>query len=775
MTTCVILSISPIISVNRTNHNIFHMINWIHFKDKFNSPLSFLTAFMLLGTFLRFKRLTFQSFWLDELFTVNTVLPGLKTIIAATKNWEQIPPFHYILLWIWTNIFSSSEFSFRSLSALTGVGGIVAIYFLGKELFSKDVGLFASAILSMTTYHIYYSQEVRTYSLLCLLSILSYLFFIKQIKTPSIRYSILYVLSTVFLIYSHYYGLFLVASQVIFLFFIFPGLNNKKNFRKFQLPSFICLAILYIPWLPTLLKMSRIQKFWAVKPKTDFFVGYFRTYLGNESFLILLFSVLLIIFLVKKTQSSHFVQNKILLLTWVFIVLFIPYVRSFNNPAPLVDRYAIIILPAIILMVASAIEGFKEKTVQVFFVSVIMLMFGINLFYTDGNYYQKIKKEQWREATQYILNTDPENKYMIFGHSHFLYYINTIFNLDIKIQPISFLRSDQDTQKLYLRIKKDRYPGLWVLEGLDFLEDEHHNILGKKLIRHRSMPLLETRATLYVTPRNYTITNQKTRVPLGFLDSEGQAEEQNDYLIRIKSGNAIILPPLKFSAGSHILELEINGISETDRKQMLLVNSAGMEEKSILLDPAKNMFRLEFEYKKPTTSRIKIQFNNLSRRIDSTVTFTEISLHKQESLSDFLSSRQNELDKITLIISARDDAHYSLNEESRKALVKIGLEKIKDIKLGDSYLALLENGKVIFEDVGNKTITFRNAHMSLFSGGTFNGNKAQIYIDNIDYSYNNRGLNIAVKKGSLIDSYYVDTHGNLRNIVRQNNYIGKKD
>lgn len=518
-----------------------------------------------------------------------------------------------------------------------------------------------------------------------------------------------------------------------------------------------------------------MQKFWTEKPNSDFFVNYFRTYLGNESFLIVLFSLFLIIFLIKKTQSDQFAQNKILLFTWVFIVMFIPYFRSFNNPSPLVDRYTIIILPAIILMVASAIESIREKTVQIFFVTVIMLMFGINLFYTNGNYYERIKKAQWREAALYAINTDPENKYPVFGHPHFGYYFNTIFQRDIKIQFDKLFSDPKGLQKITQQIKQGKFSGLWVLEGYNFLEDEQHKILKQKLIRHRSMPLLDTRATLYVDPRNYTITNQETRVPFGFFVTEGEPEERNDSLIRIKSGNAIILPPLKFSAGLHILEMEINGLSEKDGKQTLHISSTGMEDKVLPLDQDKNVFRLELEFEKTTTSRIKIQFNSQNDKKEGMVTFNQVTLHKQESLSAFLASRQNELDKIILIIAVRDDARNSLNEESLTALVKIGLEKIKNLKFRDSYLAVVENGKVVFEDVGDKKIIFKNARMRLLSGGKNNGDKAQIYIDNIDYSYNNRGLNITVMKGTLIDAYFVDKDDDLGNIIGQSNYIGKKD
>lgn len=376
---------------------------------------------------------------------------------------------------------------------------------------------------------------------------------------------------------------------------------------------------------------------------------------------------------------------------------------------------------------------------------------------------------------RYAINTDPENKHPVFGHPHFGYYFNTIFHRDIKIQFNELFRNPEGLQKLTQQIKQGKFSGLWVLEGYNFLKTEKHKILGKKLIRHRTMPLQGTRAVLYVDPRNYSISNQETRVPLGYFMTEGTPEEQNDYLIRIKSGNAIILPPLKFSAGSYILELEINGITEKNGIQTLRVSSTGIEEKVIPLEPDKNVFRLGLEFEKPATSRIKIQFNSQYGKKDSTITFNQVTLHKHESLSDFLASRQNELDKITLIIAVRDDARNSLNEESLTALVKIGLEKIKNLKFRDSYLAVVENGKVVFEDVGDKKIIFKNARMRLFSGGKNNGDKAQIYIDNIDYSYNNRGLNITVMKGTLIDAYFVDTYDDLGNIIGQSNYIGKKD
>jgi uncharacterized membrane protein len=89
------------------------------------------------------------------------------------------------------------------------------MFFLGREFKNASVGLYAAFITAINYFHLYYSQEVRFYGLLFLLTALSYSFFLKAYKTTRLPYFSLYALCGIGLVYTHYYGMFVLFIQFL--------------------------------------------------------------------------------------------------------------------------------------------------------------------------------------------------------------------------------------------------------------------------------------------------------------------------------------------------------------------------------------------------------------------------------------------------------------------------------------------------------------------------------------------------------------------------------
>ena len=80
---------------------------------------------------------------------------------------DQHPPLYYILLHFWMKL-GDNAVTARSLSALTGALTIPAIYWLGRRLAGRDVGLLAALLLALSPFHVRFAQETRMYTLLTL-------------------------------------------------------------------------------------------------------------------------------------------------------------------------------------------------------------------------------------------------------------------------------------------------------------------------------------------------------------------------------------------------------------------------------------------------------------------------------------------------------------------------------------------------------------------------------------------------------------------------------
>jgi uncharacterized membrane protein len=135
-----------------------------------------------LAGFLRLFGLDSESIWMDEAFSVVWAKKDLMSLDRSTAAVETHPPLYYILLHLWMLAFGQSEAAIRSLSACLGLVSVLLLYKVGRELFNREVGLVASFLLTISAFSIWLSQDARPYSLLLLLTLLSFFLFIKTLK-----------------------------------------------------------------------------------------------------------------------------------------------------------------------------------------------------------------------------------------------------------------------------------------------------------------------------------------------------------------------------------------------------------------------------------------------------------------------------------------------------------------------------------------------------------------------------------------------------------------
>jgi uncharacterized membrane protein len=112
--------------------------------------------------------LTGREVGVADLATYQRVSPDrgiLATLDVGTRGDPQVSPLHLVLLRLWTDVFGDSVTAARSLSALFGVLSLAAIYWLALELLGSPSGAWvATALMSVSPFHIAYSQETRTYA-----------------------------------------------------------------------------------------------------------------------------------------------------------------------------------------------------------------------------------------------------------------------------------------------------------------------------------------------------------------------------------------------------------------------------------------------------------------------------------------------------------------------------------------------------------------------------------------------------------------------------------
>ncbi|KKT40367.1 hypothetical protein A3K29_03145 [Candidatus Collierbacteria bacterium RIFOXYB2_FULL_46_14] len=198
----------------------------------------YITIITLTALFLRLI-LANQSFWLDEGASLMFGKLPLSQLMESIKT-DFHPPIFYTLLHFWLPFAGRSEWLIRLLFILLATATIPVLYYLCREIFGEKSKIpFLSALfLSINPLHIYYSQELRMYSLATLLVVSSWYFLIRK------KYLLVSVFN--FLSFFTFYGVvFNLISQIVFLVFTKP-----RNILRNALIIIVPTAIIFLYWWP---------------------------------------------------------------------------------------------------------------------------------------------------------------------------------------------------------------------------------------------------------------------------------------------------------------------------------------------------------------------------------------------------------------------------------------------------------------------------------------------------------------------------------------------
>ncbi len=137
---------------------------------------------VLLGAFaLRAYRLGVASLWYDE--TVSAFLAQLDLVSLTRHTAGDIhPPLYYYLLHFWGRLAGWSEFSLAFPSLFFGVLLIALTYRGAREWLGARVAMLAALLVAISPYNVWYSQEVRMYTLGAALGLASVYFFVRLFR-----------------------------------------------------------------------------------------------------------------------------------------------------------------------------------------------------------------------------------------------------------------------------------------------------------------------------------------------------------------------------------------------------------------------------------------------------------------------------------------------------------------------------------------------------------------------------------------------------------------
>jgi 4-amino-4-deoxy-L-arabinose transferase-like glycosyltransferase len=453
---------------------------------------------VLVALLLRLFLIGQQSFWSDEMLTlVSTTKHGDKFYSFLQTAESNKPPLYYWMFRAWTDE-RTNETTARLPSAFMGAMSCGLLYLLVRRLSSETLALGSASLLTLSPWHLWYSQETRMYAMWVFLSLAMLLSAVRFLQKPGLSSWLLFVITGALCCYSYSYGFFGLALTTALLW------GWRKNLTWTEMGVYagahLCIFLIFAPWLARMVLSSNAPtgQFykgppWIALGYAGFNLGYGAT-LGPTTEQLRLFGPriiheaplsvavmipsLLALGLLMLCGLWSLRRNKALLILsggGLLIYMLFPAVVSLLKPTVTLNpRYTFFsVVPAMILVAEGMLFCWKMKGGWRF----LPLVFGAFFLLSVGNFYfnSSYFRDDVRLASEFVQEKGGKLDLVIVAPSYTNLVMRHYWQQDTPLEGFedylgwSFL--DRPETVNLRRLKKSRFA--WVYLRPDHIDPKH--------------------------------------------------------------------------------------------------------------------------------------------------------------------------------------------------------------------------------------------------------------------------------------------------------------
>lgn len=360
---------------------------------------------VLMAFLLRIWNLGAESAWIDEAYSIELAKHTFMEILQGSAA-DQHPPLYYVILSAWFRL-GTGILHARLLSVILGVISVGQIMHLGHKLGGVYVGLIGGLLLALSPVHVWYSQEIRMYMLLLVLTSASTTTLWWALQKKGLWCWILYSLFIMAALYTHYFAIFIILFQGFWMILWIVKGNDKKDLWQW-VASILLAAIFFFPWMPTAINQARFHTMtWVESPSlvvlrdTLIRLLFGAAPLALPEFLLWIFLSVLLVGLVWSIRFVYLEFSKggeefLYIASWGLIPFFLISIVALLYPIYQFKQYLIVV--GAFLLLYTWITYLLPKTIQVTALVIIILSAGASLVYQQAI----LTKDDWRAAAFHI-------------------------------------------------------------------------------------------------------------------------------------------------------------------------------------------------------------------------------------------------------------------------------------------------------------------------------------------------------------------------------------
>jgi mannosyltransferase len=387
---------------------------------------------------LRWFHLGGLSLWYDEGFTALASSYSPANVIRYAQSSDG-PPLYFLLQHYWGNLFGSTEHALRALSALFGTLSLPLFYLLAKKILKDRLAVaLAMWLFAFSIMQVWFSREARTYELASFLALSSFYALVQFLEKRSLALFAIIVLSVTATLYMHNMMFFyLFALNVIWL--TYPSERPWTERLKELMLADALAAVLYLPWVPSLLTQIRVdvvqKSFWAPRPTVStlfgtlsllagFYLDYLTAFAGKllplsshmswvcANIGVGVLCAALVIGGLWRVSKVDRASNISLLLYCLVPILMVFVFSSVTTPV-YTDRIFLsssIVLPIVFAYPLAQQKGRRTRLLY----GVLGTILGATTALSGFGYLRYQEKEDWRAATGSLLKISNGNRLIVF-------------------------------------------------------------------------------------------------------------------------------------------------------------------------------------------------------------------------------------------------------------------------------------------------------------------------------------------------------------------------
>ena len=380
---------------------------------------------------LRVGTLTLQSLWVDEgyalYFTDGNFPKVMRTIVQPQHNG---PLFYFLLFW-WRQIAGDSDFAIRFLSVILNVLTLPLLFRWAKRLFTERTAFIACWLFAFSPFSLWFGQEAKMYALHMMVATASSLVLTEAFLRGGWWRWTLYAFLASMVLYSHFFGAFLVAGQLGMAFLL--GWRRRRRLLAYV----VTMSLLGLAHLPLVRVGWQILRYY--KPR-DLWRGFVplgtmvQDAIGNYFYRLSVPSVPWSLFLLPAGLA---LVGAVTILRpcpkkerWVVVIqalapVLIFYPISFRAPV-YAAKYLSAVVPALFILVAWGVENLARlwRPLGALLLILGMLMTnGIVRDLTDPT----AQRADWRFVAHYIEAHEGPNDIIVVSAFYNTYLLNRYY------------------------------------------------------------------------------------------------------------------------------------------------------------------------------------------------------------------------------------------------------------------------------------------------------------------------------------------------------------